>query len=128
MRRDGLERTTTALDELRAQRLVAAENAVKTRFQSLNVQRPIDTKRTQKIVNRPAGLQLFQKPQTLLGKRQKRRYVIGDMGDGRRIGFQRRLGAAQKFDECFFMLDDACAQSGAERAARCVDPQSLTVD
>ena len=26
------------------------------------------------------------------------------------------------------MLGDACAQSGAERAARCVDPQSLTVD
>ena len=32
------------------------------------------------IVNRPAGLQLFQKPQTLLGKRQKRRYVIGTWG------------------------------------------------
>ena len=40
------ERTTTALDELRAQRLVAAENAVKARFQSIHVQRPIDTKRT----------------------------------------------------------------------------------
>ena len=26
------------------------------------------------------------------------------------------------------MLGDTCAQSGAERAARCVDPQSLTVD
>ena len=46
MRRDGLERTTTALDELRAQRLVAAENAVKARFQSINLQQPIDTKRT----------------------------------------------------------------------------------
>jgi hypothetical protein len=26
------------------------------------------------------------------------------------------------------MLGDACAQSGAKRATRCVDPQSLTVD
>ena len=56
--------------EYRAQRFVAMSDFVEYLLQSFQIQRPVDPKCRGNVVGSVIGIELVQKPQTLLGKGQ----------------------------------------------------------
>jgi hypothetical protein len=80
---DYLRRNAASNRETGAQRLMPIHQRVYRLLQAFEIQRAMQMHRQLNIVDSAAALQLIEKPQTLLGKRQREQKLLGLLDSNR---------------------------------------------
>ena len=104
---------------------MAVDNLVEAGFEGGNIQVSADAYDPADIVNRALRLQLFQKPQSFLGERQRRSFAGFSGYNRRRQKLLRAVISAEELEQFLFTLGNLCTQIFVEHTFGSVQAQTL---